>query len=104
MVSGRPGRCVHGHDSTLSLNTVSEEADNLILKLLREMRADMATKSDLGEVRREVSDVRHDVGDLRHDVSEGFTAITKALSDVRLGDRLTSIEKRLTDLERRRGS
>jgi hypothetical protein len=70
---------------------VSDEADNMVLRLLREMRAEMATKSDLS--------------DLRHDVSEGFTRTTTALTTLtRRLDPLTAIEKRLTDLEGRRGS
>lgn len=94
---------------------VSDEADNLVLRHLEKLRADMgtgfekvATKGDLGTLRSEVSD-------LRRDVSEGFAAVTKALTalarrlddvdtGIRLADRLTAIEKRLSDLERSRGS
>jgi len=85
---------------------VSDEADNLVIRHLQELRADMKIGFD---------QARADTSDLRHDVSEGFTGVTAALTaiarrlddvdtGIRLADRLTAIEKRLGDLEGRRGS
>lgn len=85
---------------------MSDEADNLVIRHLQELRADMKIGFD---------QARADTSDLRHDVSEGFTGVTAALTaiarrlddvdtGIRLADRLTAIEKRLGDLEGRRGS
>ena len=40
---------------------MSPEPDNLVLQLLRDMRGEMATKSDLADVRSEVRSLRADV-------------------------------------------
>ena len=57
------------------VTSVSDEADNVVVRLLREMRADMATKGDLGGL-------KSDLSDLRHDVSEGFASTTTALTAI----------------------
>ncbi|HEY4187334.1 MAG TPA: hypothetical protein VGP07_19825, partial [Polyangia bacterium] len=59
---------------------MSDDGDSLVLRLLREMRADMATKGDLAVVRADVEAARADTSDLRRDVSEGFAAITATLA------------------------
>lgn len=112
MISGRHARLEKSNGHFCGrLVSVSDEADNLVLRLLREMRADMATKDDLGALRAEM---KADISDLRQDVSEGFSRTTAALTTlarrlddvdhgIRLADRLTAIEKRLADLEVRRG-
>ena len=75
---------------------MSDEADNMVIRLLREMRGEMATRSDLS--------------DLRHDVSEGFTSTTAALTAIarRLdaedaANRLAALEKKVAELGRRPG-
>lgn len=45
------------------------EPENLTLHLLREIRAEMATKADIADVRSEIADVRSDVKSLRADVA-----------------------------------
>ena len=68
------------------------EPDNLILQILREMRANMATKDDLkseiagvrseiADVRSEIADVRSEVGSLRADVASDLLTLEKRLSD-----------------------
>jgi hypothetical protein len=91
-------RCYH--------DRVSEEAENLVLRHLRELRSDIKTGFD---------QARADTSDLRHDVGEGFTRMTSALTviarrlddldnGIPLADRLSAIEQRLSDLEGRRES
>ena len=68
------------------------EPDNLVLQLLREMRANMATKSDLNSeiagvrseiagVRAEIADVRSEVHSLRADVASDLLTLEKRLSE-----------------------
>ena len=45
------------------------EPDNLVLHLLREMRAEMATKADIARLETNVADVRSEVKSLRADVA-----------------------------------
>ena len=47
---------------------MTEEPASLILELLRQMRAELATKDDLESVRAEVSGVRSEVADIKSDV------------------------------------
>jgi polyhydroxyalkanoate synthesis regulator phasin len=82
---------------------VGDEADNVVLRLLREMRAEMATK-------RELAEIKGDLSDLRHDVSEGFARTTAALTTIArrmdaddAANRLSALEKRVAELERRVG-
>lgn len=68
------------------------EPENLVLMLLREMRGeigdmrrDMASKSDVADVKRElkndIADVRSEVKSLRADVASDLITIEKRLSD-----------------------
>lgn len=72
------------------LSGVSDESDSLVLRLLREMRADLVTKGELGALHRDLSALRHDLGDLRQDVGVGFTSTTAAL---------TTLARRLDELD-----
>jgi hypothetical protein len=47
---------------------MTEEPAGLILELLRQMRAELATKDDLESVRAEVSGVRSEVADVKSDM------------------------------------
>jgi hypothetical protein len=51
-----------------------KEPENLVLKLLREMRGEMATKND-------VADVRSEVKSLRADVASDLMTLEKRLSE-----------------------
>jgi hypothetical protein len=61
------------------------EPENLVLTLLREIRADMATKNDLnslrGELKSDIADVRSEVKSLAADVASDLMTIEKRLSD-----------------------
>lgn len=47
---------------------MSDEPEGLILQMLRQMRADMATKGDIAEVKAEIASVKGDVADVRSDM------------------------------------
>lgn len=71
---------------------MADEPDSLILQILREMRATMATKDDLAAVRSElksdIADVASDLLDLRGDMN----GMRKDLSDQIVGLRRAVIE------------
>jgi hypothetical protein len=54
------------------------EPESLILQLLREMRAELATKADLESVRSEVADIKSDMHSLRADVAADILAARSA--------------------------
>ena len=71
------------------------EPDNLVLTILREMRAEMATKADIARldakiagVDSKVEDVRSDVRSLRADVASDMVLIEK-----RLGDQIATLRR-----------
>ena len=68
------------------------EPDNLVLVLLREMRAEMATKSDVAklknEMQNEFAEVRSEIGSLRADVASDL---------IRIEANLSKAEKRLVE-------
>lgn len=64
------------------------DPENLVLKLLRDMRGEMATKTDIAGVsdeiagvRGEIADVRSEVKSLRADVASDLMTVEKRLSD-----------------------
>ena len=64
------------------------EPENLVLKLLREMRGDMsemrgemATKGDVAKLEHNIADVRSDVKSLRADVASDMMLLEKRLSE-----------------------
>jgi hypothetical protein len=60
---------------------VMVEPENLVLMLLREMRAEMATKSELAGVKNDIADVRSDVKSLAADVASDLMTVEKRLTD-----------------------
>ncbi len=71
---------------------MTEEPASLILELLRQMRAELATRVDLEPVRAEVSGVRSEVADiksdmhtLRSDVAADILTTRKELSEQIVG-------------------
>jgi hypothetical protein len=71
---------------------MTEEPASLILELLRQMRAELATKSDLDSVRSEVVGLRSEVADvksdmltLRADVASNFLSMRKELGEQIVG-------------------
>jgi hypothetical protein len=68
------------------------DPENLVLRLLRDIREEMATKKDLSavdnrlkslksELRNDIADVRSDVKSLRADVASDFINVEKRLAD-----------------------
>jgi hypothetical protein len=75
---------------------MTDEPASLILELLRQMRAELATKSDLDSVRSEVaglvSEVKSDMHTLRADVASDFLSTRKELGEQIVGLRRAVIE------------
>jgi hypothetical protein len=76
-----------------------EASASLILRLLREMRAelgdvrsDMATKADLESVRSEVAEIKSDMHTLRADVASDLLTTRKELSEEIVGLRRAVID------------
>ncbi len=76
-----------------------DEPESLILKILREMRAELATKADVENVRSEVSDirsglaeVRSNVNSLRADVASDLLTMRKELSEQIVGLRRAVVD------------
>ncbi len=57
------------------------EPENLVLILLRDMRAEMATKSDLAKLEAKIGDVRSEVHSLRADVASDLMTLEKRLEE-----------------------
>lgn len=78
---------------------MSTEPDSLILQMLREMRADMATKDDvvavkgdIAAMRSEFSDLKADFNSLRADVASDMMALRKDVGDRIVGLRRAVVE------------
>ena len=78
---------------------MTEEPASLILELLRQMRAELATKADLDSVRAEVAGARSEVAEvksdmhtLRADVAADILSARKELSEQIVGLRRAVIE------------
>lgn len=71
---------------------MSDEPENLVLQLLRDMRERMATKDDIADVRSEIADVRSEVHSLRADVASDLMAVEKRLSEQIVGLRRAVVE------------
>jgi hypothetical protein len=61
------------------------EPESLVLQILREMRAEMATKSDIAALR---SEMRSELADVRSEMKSGFANVASDLLD---------LEKRLNE-------
>lgn len=61
------------------------EPENLVLILLRQIREEMATKSELAglksELKNDIADVRSDVKSLRADVASDLISVEQRLSE-----------------------
>jgi hypothetical protein len=68
------------------------EPESLILQLLREMRAELATKADLESVRSDVADIRSDMRSLRADVAADILTARKELGEQIVGLRRAVID------------
>jgi len=72
------------------------DPENIVLLLLREMRAEMETKSDLakleGKLGGEIADLRSEVHSLRADFASDLLTLEKRLKERISGLRRTVIE------------
>jgi len=82
---------------------MSDKPESLILQILRQMRAELATKADLAAVRSEVANLRAEVADvksdmrsLRADVASDILTTRKELNEQIVGLRRAVIEYRST--------
>ncbi len=64
------------------------EPENLILKILREMRAELATKEDVSRLDGKIEDLRSEVHSLRADVASDMLS-----SEKRLGDQIATLRR-----------
>ena len=69
---------------------MSEEPDSLILRLLRDMRAEMAAKGDIADLKSDISDLRSEMHSLRADVASDIATLQAEDKKTRkeLGDQI----------------
>jgi hypothetical protein len=72
--------------------SMSTEPESVILELLRQMRADLASKADLDSVRPEVAEMKSGLLSLRIDVPSDLSSSRKELSERIVGLRRAVIE------------
>src|SRR5580704_1677725 len=78
---------------------MTEEPASLILELLRQMRAELATKDNLESVRAEVSDVRSEVADIKSDLRTLRADVAADLVTTRkeLGEQIVGLRRAVID-------
>jgi septal ring factor EnvC (AmiA/AmiB activator) len=81
---------------------MSDEPDSLILRLLRDMRAEMATKSDIADLRSEMemlrAALRSEVNSLRADVASDIAMLQAEDKKTRkeLGEQISGLRHAVT--------
>ena len=81
---------------------MSDEPDSLVLRLLRDMRAEMATKADLAQLRSELSGLRSelksDMTSLRADVASDIATLQAEDKKTRkeLGEQIAGLRQAVT--------
>ena len=82
---------------------MADEPESLVLQLLRGIRADMATKAELGELKGDLGDLRADIHSLRADVASDFAAM-QAKADAehkatrqQLGDQIAGLRRAVVE-------
>ena len=78
---------------------MTEEPASLILELLRQMRAELATKDDLESVRAEASGVRSEVADVKSDMHSLRADVAADLLTTRkeLGEQIGGLRRAVID-------
>ncbi len=78
---------------------MADQPESLVLQLLRGIRADMATKAELGELKGDLGDLRAEVHSLRADVASDLAAM-QAKADAehkatrqQLGDEIAGLRR-----------
>ncbi|MEZ5803859.1 MAG: hypothetical protein R3E51_10510 [Rhizobiaceae bacterium] len=74
---------------------MSEEPDSLILRLLRDMRAEMAAKGDIADLKSDISDLRSEMHSLRADVASDIATLQAEDKKTRkeLGDQIVGLRR-----------
>ena len=74
---------------------MAEEPESLILQLLRDMRAEMATKSDLADVKNDIADIKSDMHSLRADVASDLMGMDAKIDATRkeLGEQIVGLRR-----------
>lgn len=72
---------------------MSTEPESLILQMLREMRADMATKDDIATVKGDIAAMQSQFGDLKADFNSLRAEVASDMIALRkdLGDRIVDL-------------
>ena len=75
------------------------EPESLVLQLLRQMRAEMATKVDLESVRSEVANLRSEVGDVKSDMHTLRADVAADILTTRkeLGEQIVGLRRAVID-------
>ena len=74
---------------------MSDEPDSLILRLLRDMRAEMATKGEIADLKSDISDLRSEMHSLRADVASDIATLQAEDKKTRkeLGDQIVGLRR-----------
>ena len=75
------------------------EPESLVVQLLRQMRAEMATKVDLESVRSEVANLRSEVGDVKSDMHSLRADVAADILTARkeLGEQIVGLRRAVID-------
>jgi len=78
---------------------VTDEPDSLILRLLREMRSQMATKDDIAEVKNDISELRSEMHSLRADVASDLATLDAKIDRTRkdLSDQIVGLRRAVVE-------
>lgn len=74
---------------------MSDKPDSLILRLLRDMRAEMAAKGDIADLKSDISDLRSEMHSLRADVASDIATLQAEDKKTRkeLGDQIVGLRR-----------
>lgn len=78
---------------------MTDEPDSLILRLLREMRSQMATKDDIAEVKNDISELRSEIHSLRADVASDLATLDAKIDRTRkdLSDQIVGLRRAVVE-------
>lgn len=78
---------------------MSTEPESLILRMLREMRAEMATKNDLAELRTDFGGLKSDFNDLKSDLSSLRADVVSDILALRrdVGDQVSGLRRTVVE-------